>query len=389
MQRARSKSIISGCCAAGFYLALVSGTSAAGLGARSVSERSTFIDEATGATVTRLTSSVAKDDKIYQTHPNWVSDGSHLIFQSDRTGRDEVFALEEATGEIVQLTDGDTGAIVVARHENALYVVRKGGVFLVNLGAPARRQQGQGDESGHGLSPENCRPAGRLQPVWNLHGRRERQGAVFRHRQCGKAYSIQKLDLATGEFSTVLDLDFQVGHFQAHPTQTGILSYCQETGGDTPQRMWITNSDGSGNRPFYTETYGEWVTHEVWWTDDRMLFAIWPKDERMKLKPYGIASVSLADFHHHVHDQFPYWHVCGTPDGKYAIGDTFEGELYLVDIGSGKRRLLTQGHRPDGAKSHQHQSLRPNGKQVLFVSSKFGNWDLMTVDIPGGGLESR
>lgn len=113
-----------------------------------------------------------------------------------------------------------------------------------------------------------------------------------------------------------------------------------------------------------------------------MLFTIWPKDEQMRKKPYGIASVSLTDYSHQIHNQNPYWHVCGTPDGKYAIGDTFEGELFLIDIPTSQRRLLTQGHRPPGAKSHQHQSLSPDGKRVLFVSSKYGNWDLMSVDIP-------
>ena len=136
MQRAFRHTVITACYSGAFYLVfLVSGIWAEGLGYRSHSECSTFIDEVTGATVTRLTSSPAKDDKIYQTHPNWISDGSHLVFHSDRTGRDEVFAMEEATGEIVQLTDGDSGAFVVARHENALYVVRDGGIFSVNLSA--------------------------------------------------------------------------------------------------------------------------------------------------------------------------------------------------------------------------------------------------------------
>jgi len=39
--------------------------------------------------------------------------------------------MEKATGEIVQLTDGDSGAIVGAWHENAIYLVRAGGLFLV------------------------------------------------------------------------------------------------------------------------------------------------------------------------------------------------------------------------------------------------------------------
>lgn len=146
--------------------------------------------------------------------------------------------------------------------------------------------------------------------------------------------------------------------------------------------MWLTHSNGSLNRPFYRETYGEWVTHEVWWTDDRMLFTIWPKDEQMRKKPYGIASVSLSDFSHQIDDHNPYWHVCGTPDGKYAVGDTFDGELILIDIHSGQRRLLTKDHRSPGARSHQLQSISPDGKRILFVSSKYGNWDLMTVDIP-------
>lgn len=355
---------------------------ASGIGARSPSERSTYVDDKTGAVVTRLTSAPAKDDKIYQTHPNWISDGTHIVFTSDRTGDNELFALEETTGEIIQLTDHDSGAIVVARHDDLMYLVRDGAMFAVDLkslladsqadamkDAAAYRRRIADLPSGSSLSGTYTEDA---------NGKALYLGLVDSHEK----YSIQKLDVDTGRFTVVLDVPFKVGHCQAHPTKTGVISYCHETGGDAPQRMWITNADGTDNRPFYTETYDEWVTHETWWTEDRMLFAIWPKDDAMKLKPYGIASVSMLDFTHTVHDQYPYWHVCGTPDGKYAIGDTFSGELFLVEIGSGKRTLLTQGHRPPGAKSHQHQSMSPDGKRILFVSSKFGSWDLMSVALP-------
>jgi oligogalacturonide lyase len=365
----------------------ISGISASRLGFRSHSECSAFIDEVTGATVARLTSSAAKDNKIYQTHPNWISDGSHLVFHSDRTGRDEVFAMEGTTGEIVQLTDGDSGAFIVARHENAIYVVSDNRVFSVNLTtlfadskARAMRIASAYRHEIAGL-PEDCSVSGTF--TEDANGETLYFGLV----DSKAAYSIQQLDTKSARFSKVIDVGFKVGHCQAHPTKAGIISYCHETGGDTDQRMWITNSDGTGNHPFYTESYSEWVTHETWWTADRMLFVIWPKNEQMKLKPYGIASVSLTESSHLIHDQYPYWHVCGTPDGKYAIGDTFDGKLFLVDIHSGTRRLLTQGHRPKGAQSHQHQSISPDGKRVLFVSSKFGNWDLMTVDIPRGEKE--
>jgi hypothetical protein len=45
-----------------------------------------------------------------------------------------------------------------------------------------------------------------------------------------------------------------------------------ETSGHAPQRSWLVNVDGSGNRPFYVRTdpetwftpLKEWVTHEAW-----------------------------------------------------------------------------------------------------------------------------
>lgn len=356
---------------------------AEGVGSRGPSERSIYVDAATGVGVTRLTSSPAQDDKIYQTHPNWTSDGSHLIFHSDRTGRSEVFALEESTGEIVQLTDRDSGAVVVARQTNALYLVRDNTVFVLDLQAlladskPGLLQSAVSYRRQLSELPPGCSLSGTF--TEDANGLSLYFGLV----DSAHVHSIQKLDLNSLAFSKVVDnVGFRVGHCQAHATRPGIISYCQESGGDTTQRMWITHGDGTENRPFYTETYGEWVTHEVWWTDDRMLFTIWPRDEQMRAKPHGIASVSLSDFSHTIHSQFPYWHVCGASDGRYAIGDTFDGELFLIDIHSGQRQLLTNGHRPAGAKSHQHQSLSPDGKRVLFVSSKFGSWDLMTVELP-------
>lgn len=357
-------------------------TVAAGVGSRGPAERSKFVDADTGIAVTRLTNSPAQDDKIYQTHPNWTADGAYLIFHSDRTGTGEIFALEEATGEIVQITDKDSGAIAVARHSNALYLVRDNTVWMVDLQtllSDSKKGTMKGSEQYRrkvGELPADHHVSGTF--TEDANGRELYFGLV----DSGERYSIQKLDLTGGKFSKVIDVDFRVGHCQAHPTRTGLISYCQESGGDTAQRMWITHSDGTGNRPFYVETYGEWVTHEVWWTDDRMLFTIWPKNEQMRSKPYGIASVSLSDFSHKIHSPFPYWHVCGTSDGRFVVGDTFEGELYLIDARSGERQLLTKGHRPAGAKSHQHQSISPDGQRVLFVSSRFGNWDLMTVDLP-------
>ncbi|UCE46909.1 MAG: hypothetical protein JSW47_15020, partial [Phycisphaerales bacterium] len=44
------------------------------------SEKMAYKDTKTGLEITMLTTSSAKDDKIYQTHPNWTADGQHIVF---------------------------------------------------------------------------------------------------------------------------------------------------------------------------------------------------------------------------------------------------------------------------------------------------------------------
>ena len=43
-----------------------------GVGRRFASERVRYVDDVTGREVTMLTSCPARDNKIYQTHPNWA-----------------------------------------------------------------------------------------------------------------------------------------------------------------------------------------------------------------------------------------------------------------------------------------------------------------------------
>jgi Tol biopolymer transport system component len=47
-----------------------------------------------------------------------------------------------------------------------------------------------------------------------------------------------------------------------------------------------------------------------------------------------------------------------------------------------ERRLLTQGHKGEGCKTHPHASFTPDGKGIVFSSSRFGTEDIFLVDIP-------
>ena len=146
--------------------------------------------------------------------------------------------------------------------------------------------------------------------------------------------------------------------------------------------MWVLPSLDGEPRPFYKETYDEWATHEVWWGAGRAAFTIWPYDEEHRKLPHGLASADLATGTLIVHSQFPAWHVHGSPDGRFAVADDMKRNIWLVEVATQERRLLTQGHNGEGFQTHPHPSFTPDGKAVVFNSSHNGTEDICLAEIP-------
>jgi oligogalacturonide lyase len=79
-----------------------------------------------------------------------------------------------------------------------------------------------------------------------------------------------------------------------------------------------------------------------------------------------------------------FWHCNGSSDGKWAVGDNFIGNLWLLNVVTGQRTLLTTDHKmkPD----HTHPTFSPDNKRILFQSGLLSNGkslDLMIITIPG------
>ena len=107
-----------------FFLILITFQTSAQIGRRFPSERKEITDPVTGHKLIFLTSTPAGDSKIYQTHNQWTSDGQWLIFRSNRA-RNEALAVNEKTGDIVQVTEGGyTGMLNVGRLSMNLYFLR-------------------------------------------------------------------------------------------------------------------------------------------------------------------------------------------------------------------------------------------------------------------------
>jgi oligogalacturonide lyase len=414
---------------------LAAGAYASDVGKRYPSEKVTYEDPVTHLTITRLTTSPANDAKIYQTHQQWTADGKHIVFRSNRPadGRMQAFAVNEQTGDTIQLTEGnaDAGNLNVARKSNRLYYFRNtdAGQVLVELeltplladsaagklkGPEAYERvlpmpEGMRVAGGSGLDADenvmyfglNRDPnAGRGRGAGGGGGAVAAAGAgrgaatAPASRPAGASVAqhpsaLIAMDIHTGKATVAAEIPFTIGHIQGNPWVSGEVLFCHETGGDAPQRMWYaTLADGTwSHKALYPETPDEWVTHECVIDKDHVSFNIMGHQPRLRAKPTGVAVINFRTNALQVYgppttEVQGFWHNNGSADGKWLAGDTFQGNLYLIDRLSGDTTLLTTDHKmkPD----HIHPTFSPDSSRILIQSGHFSDGqslDIMTVPV--------
>src|SRR5690606_37331821 len=366
-------------------------------GHRFASEHYSYKDKVTGVEVIALTTSRHKNSKMYQTHPQWTSDGKYIIFLSDRIKNREktskqYYAVSTENFEIVQITTGEAVHLFhLGWKDNKAFYFRDNVLFEFDLGRlleDSKTQKvkpiSQYEKHIFTLDP-NLQPNGS-----GLDASQERM--FISARKPDNTNAIYTIDFNKKTIITVLEVPFRIGHLQANPYKSGEIAYCWETGGDAPQRIWYLKIDQNQkvtNYPLYTEKPYDWVTHEVFMGPDRMLFHLMGHIDRLSKNQTGIVSIKTdnTDFKFHGQtDAGGYWHCSPTKDGKWLTGDTFDGRLYRINAENPKDVvLLTQGHRDSNSafskEPHLHQNVSPDGKWVLFNSSYLTENDIMLVPL--------
>lgn len=245
----------------------------------------------------------------------------------------------------------------------------------------------------------------------------------FGPRNMGEGPSgIAAMHVKTGEIKYVVSVPFQVGHIQTNPWMPGEIVFCWETGGKSPQRTWTVMADGTGLRALYPESEYEWVTHEAVISKDEVAIAIMghrkiPGTEKpaapgtpvsganpgqeaawgpsgTREKPTGLAIVNLRSREVYMAGQTKtgsgLWHVTGSADGRWAVGDDFARNIYLIDRYTNEMMLLSAGHKATAA-DHPHPTMSPDGTKIQIQSAMLSadnrSMNICIVPVPEAWLK--
>ena len=229
---------------------------------------------------------------------------------------------------------------------------------------------------------------------------------------------IGQMNLKTGECRFVIAVPFQIGHIQANPWVSGEIVFCWETGGKAPQRTWTVLADGTGLRPLYPEADYEWVTHEAIISKDEVAIAIMghrksgtpslpadPKNPGQEIawgpsgtreKPTGLGIVNLRTREMTIAGQTlsgsGLWHVNGSSDGRWAVGDDFKRDIWLIDRRTHEMILLSAGHK-ETASDHPHPTFSSDGTKIEIQSAMLSgdnkSMNICIIPVPEAWLKRK
>ena len=86
------------------------------------------------------------------------------------------------------------------------------------------------------------------------------------------------------------------------------------------------------------------------------------------------------------------WHVHGSPDGRFAVGDDFSRGIFLIDRETREMILLSTGHKPSAA-DHPHPTFSDDGTRIeiqpALLSEDNRSMNICIIPVPEAWLKRK
>lgn len=351
-------------------------------GRRWPTEKETFTDPRTGATVHRLTDARAHDNHVYFAYPGWCDDDT-LLFLSERTGRRQLFSVDVESGAITQLTDLDAsvGSPRLARDGSRAFLRHRGHVVSLDLETLAVEEIVVIPDDERITDYDVTADDGVVAMTLQGEGKQGRVAKVSTDGD-GTLETLHTLD-PEAEWS-------RIDHLNASPTQPALATFCYDGDWATVEnRIWgidLDTGEAWEIRPREGEESDERIGHEFWLPNGEEIgyHGHTPSPGRDPI--FGVIRPDNTD---HMEAQVPFHskHFCARSRGV-AVGDGDLGwrYVYLYRFEDGEfdeaRRLAHHGGTWHTQSLHVHPRFTPDGDGVVYTANPSGYGNVYLVEIP-------
>jgi len=178
-----------------------------------------------------------------------------------------------------------------------------------------------------------------------------------------KVGKIWTLCLKTGKAREVIEQNFQIGHVQCSTKDPNLIMYCHETGGASPQRMWLARTTGRHPGPLFHDPGHPWVTHESFCDNGKWVTFIRHPEGMAMIRPNNRDYIPI---------ELPgAWHCAGNHDASLIVFDTHNGSIRLWERKTGEVTTIAT-RQFDKGKVHCHPRFFPDGKSIIWTSIRWG-----------------
>ena len=366
------------------------------------SEKITFTDRTTGATVHQLTNYKCNSTHPYFTDDGWYDNDRRMLFMSERDNARNIFSIEIESGEISQLTNSQPGSrgmnspLFVNKKYNEIYYAENGCVYALSLDTletrplyivpkgftfGGARPTGDGESIVFGLTEDT---SDRIKA--NLSAGYIGMREIFAAKPDCR---IIRVDLKTGVATEVWQEYCWVGHINPSPTMGNLISFCHEGPWQlVDHRIWVLDLEtGKAKKIREREIEGEMVGHEYWFEDGINIgYQVHHRTPGQEESFFG-----FEDYKGENRMEATWGAPMPTPDHIHSVGFN----LVVGDSGKTIKAFKYNGKNFEGPRiicmhdgsffwgaHHPHPQMTRDEKHVVYNSNCTGYCQMYMVDIP-------